>query len=345
MHRVGTSQAGTLAIANYTSVANCSLPYESDRVPLVVLYSFVFMVGLPANLATVYMTILQVHRKNVLGIYLLSLSLCDLMYLGTLPLWALYVNAGHRWPLSSLACKVTGYVFFNNMYISIFLLCCVSVDRCVAVVYAVESRGLRKQKVAAAVTLLICVVVAAGHLNVFFMSEGEVGNSEDQGCFEPGHSSPTVAAFNYARFLVGFLIPLVILGITNRAIMLNVQASSGLQSRQKEKVKFLVVAVVTFFLVCFAPYHLILLMRAVTFHSSTSHDKCSFERQVYTPYTISLGLSTLNSALNPLLYVLASDSIRKEIHRGLASLRSGSSSLRARHTDSGQRGHSVRNSQ
>ncbi|XP_036405082.1 probable G-protein coupled receptor 132, partial [Megalops cyprinoides] len=298
----------------------CTLPYSEDRVPLVALYSMVLVVGLPANLTTVYMTLLQVRRKNVLGIYLLSLSVCDLTYLCTLPLWAVYVAGGHQWLWSARACKVTGYVFFTNMYISIFLLCCVSVDRYVAVAYAMESRGLRRQKLAAAVTCAICLVVAAGHLPVFTMQEGDTGTG-DKRCFEPARSSATVTGFNYARFLVGFLIPLGVLAVTNRAVLANVQASPGLRPGQKAKVKLLAATVVGLFLICFGPYHAILLLRAVMYHlDSSPQAECRLVTSIYTPYTISLGLSTINSATNPILYVLASDNIRKEIRQVLGSL-------------------------
>lgn len=303
-----------------SSVMPCTVPYEEVRLPLVLLYSLVMVVGLPANMATLYLTWLQVRQKNVLGVYLLSLSFCDLMYLCTLPLWTIYVYGGHQWPWSSMACKVTGYIFFNNMYISIFLLCCVSTDRYVAVVYAVESRGLRRQRLAVAVTAAIVLVVALGHVPVFTMQEGNAEEGERR-CFEPGQSTATVTGFNYARFVIGFLIPLCVLVVTNRAILSNVQASTGLRPCQKERVHYLAVAVVLLFLLCFTPYHIILLLRAITFHFPQLEDGgCYFERRIYTPYTISLGLSTFNSAINPILYVLSSHNIRKDMQHSLLYL-------------------------
>ncbi|XP_056150229.1 probable G-protein coupled receptor 132b [Lampris incognitus] len=339
MHEVAVTQS-SLAVTN-GSLIPCVPPYEEDRLPLVLLYSLVLVIGLPANLLTVYLTWLQVRRKNVLGIYLWSLSLCDLMYLGTLPLWAHYVNRGHEWPWSSLACKVTGYIFFNNMYISIFLLCCISCDRYIAVVYAVESRGLRRQRLAIAIALSIVLVVAIGHFPVFTMQEGDAAEGDGR-CFEPGQSTAMVTGFNYARFAIGFLLPLLLLVVTNRAVLANVQASTGLRPSQKQRVRYLVVAVVALFLVCFAPYHVILLLRAQIFHFPQLADgTCHFEKRIYTPYTISLGLSTLNSAINPILYVLSSDNIRKELSRGLAGL-CGSGALRPRSADSSQ--HKMHNS-
>lgn len=313
----------TMELTNSTSSIaqdsrqNCSLPYEYDRLPLLSLYGIVFTVGVPANLVTIYLTFLEVRNKNVLGIYLLSLSVCDLMYLGTLPAWAIYIHSGHHWHFGSLACKVTGYIFFNNMYVSIFLLCCVSVDRYIAVVYSLKSRGLRQMKWAAIVTSVVIVAVVLAHMPVFTMAEGETETEMKKRCFEPGQNTAIVTAFNYTRFVVGFFIPLCILLVTNRAILCIVEASDGLSSEQKVKVHYLLLAVILLFLVCFAPYHVILLLRAISFHFLEK--SCTFDITLYSPYSISLGLSTLNSAMNPILYVLASDNMRKEICKGFFS--------------------------
>uniref|UniRef100_A0A672T5I5 Probable G-protein coupled receptor 132 n=1 Tax=Sinocyclocheilus grahami TaxID=75366 RepID=A0A672T5I5_SINGR len=281
----------TISPPNHTH--SCEPPYDEENpLPLVVLYSTVLTLGLPANLITVFLTVLEVCQKNVLGIYLFSLSVCDLMYLGTLPLWAIYINMGHRWEWGSLSCKLMGYVFFNNMYISIFLMCCVSADRFVAVIYAVESRGLRRMRHAVITTVVIVVVIAVGHVPVFSMTEGD-----------------QATGLNYARFFIGFFIPLCILIVTNLAIIAKVQTSTGLKPQTKIKIRNLAFAVILFFLVCFTPYHVILLLRAINFHFSNG--KCDFERRIYTPYTISLGLSTINSAISPVFYVLSSNSVHK----------------------------------
>ncbi|CAL8315580.1 unnamed protein product [Merluccius merluccius] len=295
----------------------CNLPYENMRLPLVILYSMVALVGVPANILTAWLTWGQVLRKNVLGVYLWSLSVCDLTYLATLPLWALYIAEGHKWRWGTVACKVTGFIFFTNMYISILLLCCISCDRYVAVKYALEVRGLRRIRIAVGVTVTVVVVVTATHLPVFPMREGEAQHGKGR-CFEPNHTpSKTVTGFNYARFLLGFLVPLVLLAVSNRGILRAVRASHSLQPCQKRRVRVMVVAVVTVFLVCFAPYHLILLARATFPYLSLVGEECSFSLWIHTPYNVSLGLSTLNSACNPLLYVLSSEDVRKELSLSL----------------------------
>lgn len=319
MHRT-TMTPPTVTVINRNVSVNCTVPYDEGRNPLLVLYITVLLVGLPANIATIYLSILKILRNNVLAIYLLSLSLSDFTYLLTLPGWSVYVSNGHHWPWSSLACQVMGYVFFTNMYISIFLLCCISIDRYVAVVYALESHGLRHQKLAAFVSLAVSGVVGLGHAPVFSMPEIQDAGGKHS-CFEPSQSTATVTGFNYARFSVGFLAPLAVLIFTNRSILVSVRASESITAQQKQKVCHLAVAVVLLFLLCFGPYHMLLLLRAITFHFPSLQGDCHFEHHVYTPYIISLGLSTINSAANPVLYMLSSDNIKREIQYCVTGLK------------------------
>ncbi|XP_005986435.1 probable G-protein coupled receptor 132 [Latimeria chalumnae] len=301
------------------SEAPCVLPYEKGTIPLVFVYGIVFAVGLPANCLTAWLTFIQVKRKNVLGIYLFGLSLCDLVYMGTLPPWMMYVWNTHRWILGPIACKITGYIFFTNMYISILLLCCISVDRYVAVVYAIESRGIRHRRTAITITCAICIAVGLTHSTVFVLKDGDQDQNKTT-CFETVPLQPLIANFNYARFIIGFVIPLSVLIFTNSKILKSTKASTSLNEKEKRKVKVLVIAVILIFLVCFAPYHLILLSRAIVF-TMNPKNTCWFEIRIYTASVCFLCLATVNSAINPLIYVISSDSVRKELSRGLRQLR------------------------
>ncbi|XP_029453954.1 probable G-protein coupled receptor 132 [Rhinatrema bivittatum] len=302
-----------------TSNSSCKLPYDYSAKPVVAIYSIVFALGLPANCLTAWLTLLNIRRHNVLSVYLFSLSLSELMYLSTLPLWIIYIQNSHTWQHGSTACKITGYIFFNNIYVSILTLCCISIDRFAGVVYSLESRGIRRQKIAIGIVCFIYFVVAIVHWPVFNMKDGEQTNNCTT-CFETLPMQPLVASFNYARVVVGFVIPLLILIFTNSRITQTIRTSSSLNEGQKAKVKRLAIAVITIFLICFAPYHVVLLIRAIVF-SLYPDDTCWFEEKIYTTATAFLCLATVNSVADPFIYVLASESVRKDICRGLRNWR------------------------
>lgn len=289
---------------------NCNVSFEESRVVLVVVYSTVCALGLPANCLTAWLTLLQALQGNVLAVYLFCLALCELLYVGTLPLWVVYVQNQHCWTLGPWACKVTAYVFFCNVYVSILFLCCISCDRFVAVVYALESRGRRRQKTAVAISALIFVLVGLVHYPVFDMEH-------KQTCFETLHMDSRVAGFHYARFAVGFAAPLSIIAFTNHRILRSIRQSRGLTVAQKARVKRSAVAVVLIFLLCFAPYHLVLLVKAAAFsyYRGDPSAVCAFEARVYTVSMVFLCLSTVNSVADPIIYVLATDHSRQEVSR------------------------------
>lgn len=296
------------------------MPYEESQTLLVTVYSIVFAIGLPANCLTSLLTFVQIQRNKVIAIYIFSLSLSELMYLSTLPLWIVYVQNDHKWNMGEKACKVTAFIFFCNIYISILLLCCISMDRYVALVYALESRGRRGQKKAIIIVSCLFAVVAIIHIPIF-----QMGNN-DNTCFETLPLTKHLASLSLARFLLGLAIPFTILIFTNYKIFQSTKTSSSLTCRQKAKVKYLAISIVAIFLICFAPYHVVLIIRAIYFLLN-EECSCPFEQVIYTTFTVFLCLTTANSVADPIIYVLVSENVRKDFYRGLRRWRLNSSRL------------------
>ncbi|XP_037995502.1 probable G-protein coupled receptor 132 isoform X2 [Motacilla alba alba] len=301
------------------------IPYQQTQMLLVTVYSIVFAIGLPANCLTSLLTFVQIQRKNVVAIYIFSLSLCDLMYLSTLPFWILYVQNGHKWTMGDIACRTTGFIFFCNIYISILLLCCISLDRYVALVYSLESRGRRQQKRAIIIVCILFAVVGGIHSPVFFM-EDKQNCTEVETCFETVPLDLLLASFSFARFLFGFAIPFIILIFTNYKIFKAIKRSSSLTCRQKDKVKWVAIAIIVIFSICFAPYHVVLIARAIYFmlHQDCP---CPFENEIYSVFTVFLCLGTANGVADPIIYVLVSENVRNDCSRILRGWRWNSSKL------------------
>ncbi|XP_048456369.1 probable G-protein coupled receptor 132 [Rhincodon typus] len=308
---------------NSSKIPACNISYDQGSVPLVTVYSLVLAIGAPANLVTLFLSLIKICRKNVLSVYLFTLSLSDLLYMGTIPQWIIYVKNHNKWTQSDTACQMTGFIFFNNLYISILLLCCISTDRCLVVLYPIESKWRRRRRTAVAVCFAVWLLVMVVHLPVFFLSSVKNVKDKNDSCFETIPMPPLVAKFNYARFCVGFCIPLFILALTNLLIFQRIQASPCLSLREKSKVKYLAIAIILIFLGCFAPYHIILLGRAIVF--SLYPDSCWFEEKIYSVSTLFLCLCTINSAINPILYMFSCESVRQELCREIQSIRNCSS--------------------
>ncbi|XP_037357766.1 probable G-protein coupled receptor 132 [Talpa occidentalis] len=290
------------------------MPYNSSKVILMVLYSSVCTLALPANCVTAWLTLLQALQGNVLAIYLFCLALCELLYASTLPLWIMYIRDNHRWGLGDRACKVTAYIFFCNIYISILFLCCISCDRFVAVVYPLQSRARRHPKVAILVSAGVFVSVGAVFSPVFKVTTNTT-------CFEPVLVNETTAIYYYSRFTCGFVVPLFIIAYANWQVFKSIRQCMGLSAAQKARIKRLLTAVVAIFLACFTPYHLVLLIRAAAFssHKGNTTALCLLERDFfYTPSVVFLCLCTVHSVADPIIYLLAMDLRLREDLRHLS---------------------------
>lgn len=293
------------------NISRCGVDFHIGQQLVAGLYGTVFLLGLATNGLTLWPLLRQVRLGNILATYLLSLMASDLLYLVTLPLWMVYILSGHEWTFSSPVCHVAGFLFYSNMYISTMLLCAISLERYLAVAHPLRALGLRRRSSAFTVCASVALLVFLFHLSVLLLSE----DMQSVSCYDSYPLQPGVAMFNYFRVAAGFVLPLFILGVSYLKIVQGVRASETLLDWQKAKVKRLALSVISIFLLCFAPYHLLLLLRSVATSLLDFSSLCTFEQQLRLPFSLSLAMSSFNSALDPVLYALGSDGIKKELKR------------------------------
>ncbi|KAM6973029.1 G protein-coupled receptor 184 [Aplochiton taeniatus] len=298
--------------ANATCV-NIGESFISDF--LMSVYILAFVLGLTFNLLTLGPIWQQVRSRNVLAVFLLNLSLSDLLYILTMPLWINYYHQDHHWKLGPASCSVAGFFYYSNMYISVYLLCCISVDRCLVVTFPMQCKTRRTPRYAWALCLAVCVLVTALHVLVLVFDELGDAHDERNGhdrCYETYPMQPPMALFNVLRVGIGFLLPLLVLGVSYWKVLATVGRSPGLAPQAKRKVRLLSVGVIGIFSVCFAPYNVLLLARSLAFFGDPEH-YCAFERAVHFPFSCTLALSSLNCVVDPVLYVLVSNRVRDEM--------------------------------
>ncbi|EMP27087.1 Serine/threonine-protein kinase D2 [Chelonia mydas] len=158
---------------------------------------------------------------------------------------------------------------------------------------------------------VVALLVFTFHMGIALRSP-EPANAS---CYDSYPLQPGVARFNYFRVAGGFALPLLVLGVSYLKIFQGVRASNTLLDWQKAKVKRLSMGVIAIFLLCFAPYHLLLLVRTVASAVLDGCSLCSFQQRLPLPFSLALALSSLNSALDPVLYALVSDSIKGDLRK------------------------------
>lgn len=282
---------------------------------LMSVYILAFTFGLIFNVLTLCPIWQQVRRQNVLGIFLLNLSLSDMLFLFTMPLWINYYQKDHHWQLGVVSCSVAGFFYYSNMYISIYLLCCISVDRCLVVTYPLRSKTQRTSRYAWAQCSTVYVVVVVLHIMVLVYDNLTDAHDDNDRCYETYPMTPRVALFNVLRVGIGFLLPLLVLAVSYWRVLATVGQSPGLTAQAKRKVRLLSFGVIGIFSICFAPYHILLLTRSLVFYNNTDTlaSYCQFEQKMHFCFSCTLALSSLNCVVDPVLYVLVSNGVQEEV--------------------------------
>ncbi|KAG9336083.1 hypothetical protein JZ751_002430 [Albula glossodonta] len=286
---------------------NCTIKHEIHQYLFSGVYILVLLIGLPTNVYSLYHAWQQLWARNELGIYLLNLTVSDLLYLASLPLWLQYFFEGDDWNHKEWLCKLCGFLLYENIYISIGFLCCISIDRYLAVVYPFRFSGLRSMRMAAAASTIIWLKELAVGAVFFRKEELSTDRTNQSVCFEHYPMTEWERPINYYRFFVGFLFPLGILSASYFRVLRAVNKSAGTQSSQKTRIKYLVTSTIIIFLVCFSPYHLFLLVRTVLEYD------CRFIENIFNYYHFSLMLTSFNCVADPALYCFVGENAQREI--------------------------------
>ncbi|XP_048355303.1 G-protein coupled receptor 4 [Sphaerodactylus townsendi] len=302
------------------SLMSCHVDSKIDHLFPPTLYIIVIAVGLPTNCMALWAAYLQVRQKNELGVYLMNLSIADLLYIGTLPLWIDYFFHYDNWIHGQESCKLFGFIFYTNIYVSIAFLCCISVDRYLAVAHPLRFAKFRRVKTAVAVSVVVWAIEIGANSAPLFHNELFHDLYNHTFCFEKYPMEEWVAWMNLYRVFIGFLFPWVLMLFSYHGILRAVRGNISTEKEEKAKIKRLSLSLIAILLICFyiAPYHVILLSRSTVYLSKPCD--CSFEEKVFVAYHTSLAFTSLNCVADPILYCFANEGARNDVAKALSTM-------------------------
>nr|XP_015205621.1 PREDICTED: psychosine receptor [Lepisosteus oculatus] len=290
-----------------SSYNSCTIHYHFNNALFSSFYITIILISIPANLFSLYVSYKQIKRKNELGVYLLNLSLADLMYTMVLPIWVDFALKD-VWSYGIFICQLCVFVMYTNIYSSAAFLCCISLDRYLAVVHPLRYFFLRTVKNAGYISVIIW---ATGLLcNVLILNIEETYTCEEFYliCFDLHPLPAWKAKFNFIRFFAGFLLPSLLIMFCCQGIYRAVKSNRATVDCEKRKINKLLFSIMIMFLFCFAPFHVIMVIR-----SALEQENCDFAQILFYPHKISVALSALNCVVDPFLYCFVSTHGRMEV--------------------------------
>ncbi|XP_041734996.1 protein Peter pan [Coregonus clupeaformis] len=278
------------------------------------MYGVEFCVALVGNLFALRLLATRERNNWHTGVVLsCNLAISDLLYVLTLPLLIVYYMQEKNWMFGIEVCKIERFLFTCNLYVSIYFIMCISVNRYVAIVYPFFTRNHVNPAKAKAASVVIWIFVTAISSPVLkFASTCQQGNNTTHcvsysNCATSYEVTVAYSHLFYKLFLsvVGCFIPFLVTFASYCAVLRVVWRNANITSLEKRKVALMVFAVVVLYAISFVPYHLLQsyhLYRKVKLGSVCDWD--------YKAYQVSKGLATLNMCIHPLLYMAVFDSIR-----------------------------------
>ncbi|KAM6108527.1 platelet-activating factor receptor-like [Pterocles gutturalis] len=285
-------------------------PVQFVLVPAV--YCLVLCVGLPGNLVALLVFLQSGKVRKAIRIYLINLTLADILFNLTLPLWIPYYLAGGDWLLSEAACRLAGAAYYLATYSAVTFMALISLDRFCAVRAARRApAGGRGAALACAVAWLLGLGCAVPTLATRQSFPARAGTTA---CFEQ-HGRHRA----YAYAMVGFFAAafLVVLG-AYASIARTLSAPAGpLPGSHRQQARAMVLGMLVVFVVCMAPYHLTL---APWVGSRPPAPPCGPPAPLDVLHALSVALLSLNSCLDPLVYCFCIQRFRADLVRTLRKI-------------------------
>ncbi|XP_009867326.1 PREDICTED: C-C chemokine receptor type 6, partial [Apaloderma vittatum] len=271
---------------------------------LPVAYSLICIIGLVGNIFVVMTFALYERTKSMTDVYLFNMAIADILFVLTLPLWA--VNyAADEWIFGDFTCKIARGIYAINFSCGMLLLAFISVDRYIAIVQATKSFKLRARTLA--YSKLICLVVWVSSILIstssflynesYSFSTNETKEICDQRFDRMSESTTLKSLLLCLQVGFGFFIPFIFMIFCYTFIVKSLKQA---QNSKRNKAIRVIVLIVAVFLVCQVPYNIVLLATAINMgklDKSCENDKT----MAYAKY-ITEAIAFLHCCVNPVLY-------------------------------------------
>ncbi|XP_078105479.1 P2Y purinoceptor 1-like [Sander vitreus] len=267
----------------------------------------VFVVGTLSNIWGLRSVCTSWNKIGSINIFMFNLGVADLLYLFTLPFLVHYYARNSLWQFGQPFCKVTRFCFNLNLYGSIGFLTCISIYRYLGIVHPMRVMGKITSCHSLAISALVWLLVIIQILPDMFFDKNDLKSPNS--CYDTTSNELIRGYLPYSIgwSVTGFAIPLLIILLCYGHIVVVLARKANVNPLLKQRCLKLVVILVILFSVCFIPYHVfrnVNLKTRILKQSGICH---SVFDDIYIAHQVGRFLACLNSAINPLIYIVGND--------------------------------------
>ncbi|XP_051518813.1 lysophosphatidic acid receptor 6 [Myxocyprinus asiaticus] len=273
-------------------------------------YSVVLFFGLIGNLGALYYFIFKIKQKSPSNVYILNLAVADTLFLCILPFRIHYHLNYSNWIFGDAMCRITGTIFFANIYISITFMTCICVDRYIATVHPHTYLQLRNTSLTTLVSTAVWLVPGAAILA--FMLTCPLP-AEGKKCFENFSAeewSKNLAPYSACSLVFGSLLPSVVILVCYPIVARRIARIQNNTARGARRIIYAILAIT---ILCFLPYHIVHLVHLLS--RTRWIPEGPWNKNINITRRVTMALVSLNSLLDPLLYYFATGHYKWRLRR------------------------------
>lgn len=298
----------------FNGTYRCKFDEDFKYILLPVSYGIVFCVGLILNLVALYAFIFRIRPWNASTTYMFNLAISDMLYVISLPLLVYYYSKGDNWPFGEALCKIVRFLFYTNLYCSIFFLLCISIHRFLGIRFPMKSLQWGQVRYARIACVCVWVTIVAFQSPILYFV-GISANNDLITCHDTSiqdlfdqfviYSSVSLALL----FCLPFTVMIVCYCLMSQTLMKSTAANSQTSAARRKSIKMIIIVSVVF-IVCFLPFHI---NRTLYYYFRKLDYDCVTLNAINIAYKVTRPLASANSCLDPILYFLAGPAIWKKL--------------------------------
>ncbi|XP_064813773.1 melanin-concentrating hormone receptor 1-like [Oncorhynchus masou masou] len=285
--------------------------YNNTILPTI--FGIICFLGIMGNCMVIY-TILKKTKcrakQTVPDIFILNLSIADLLFLVGMPFLIHQLMGNGSWCFGATMCTVITALDSNSQIVSTYILTVMILDRYLATVHPIRFNYVRTPCVATVVIVLVWTLSLLTIIPVWMYTGLMPLPGDLVGCalLLPDPST-NIYWFTLYQFVLAFALPLLIICVVFFKILKHMTTSvaplppRSLRVRTK-KVTRTAVAICLAFFICWAPYYILQLV-----HVGVQNPNPAFSYA----YNIAISMGYINSCINPFLYIVLNDTFKRQL--------------------------------
>nr|XP_033813693.1 uracil nucleotide/cysteinyl leukotriene receptor [Geotrypetes seraphini]XP_033813694.1 uracil nucleotide/cysteinyl leukotriene receptor [Geotrypetes seraphini]XP_033813695.1 uracil nucleotide/cysteinyl leukotriene receptor [Geotrypetes seraphini] len=292
------------------SAERCGKESSVENVLLATFYLLDFILAFAGNTLALWLFIRDRKSSTPANIFLMHLAIADLFFVLVLPTRLVYHFSGNHWPFGEIPCRLTGFLFYLNMYASIYFLTCISTDRFLAIVHPVKSLKLRRPLYAHLACIFLWIIVALA-MAPLLVSVQTVQVKNSTICLQLYREKTSRHAL--VSLAVAFTFPFVMTVTSYLLIIRSLQKGKRIENQLKEKAVKMIILVLVIFFICFVPYHVNRYIYVLHYHGAQT--SCDTQRLLALSNRITSCLTSLNAALDPVMYFFVAEKFQEALYK------------------------------